>query len=528
MKRTYLYLVFNLLSVHICHSCLNFTIYNVTFNTTNFEYMLHWNKKDLAPDVSFNVQYKRYGQTDWLLLHDCQNITRVYCNLTNAIAGDVEDLMDNQYFGRVMALSKNCTSDWVGSKRLNPRDDTYLILPKLNYIQYVNSITILIPTLTVPTRGKDKQPVTVEDLYIKDNFEYHLNFFNPEKQDIWQRTQTERKFEVSGLSPDTEYNGSVFIMIGDERKSDIQFFVVRTLPDFSFVTLVASLIAAFVIALCAGLLLLSCKYIKQQVQAPNSLIFKRSTTVPIMTLSKEKVISFCTVGFPPTIFVQNSEQKHKEISRKTWQEISGSSQLQMYASQSHEGITPGRDSAVDTQESYCPQKNITSSTTSVHYGEVFDRTSKNLQNTIPNSCSNVSYDPKGVFKINTNQPFVDYDGDVSNAFIDSPLKFDLFSSLCREESNTVLNTVPSIGLIASVTVRDDWGFTAQMEPTAEHPPVLSDLHFDGFTSNKMEEQNLQHTLLGHCGSSYILQAPAKNSTTDTLDRRIVYKKQCIL
>lgn len=124
MKRTYEYLVFNLISVHICHSCLNFTNYNVTFNATNFEYLLHWNKHDLAPEVSFSVQYKRYGQTEWLLLHDCQNITRVYCNLTNAIVGDEEDFMENQYFGRVRALSTNCTSDWVLSKRLNPRDDS--------------------------------------------------------------------------------------------------------------------------------------------------------------------------------------------------------------------------------------------------------------------------------------------------------------------------------------------------------------------------------------------------------------------
>lgn len=60
----------------------------------------------------------------------------------------------------------------------------YLILPKLKYIQHMNSITILVPNPYVPIRRKDKQPVTVEDLYKGDHFEYHLNFFNPEKQDI--------------------------------------------------------------------------------------------------------------------------------------------------------------------------------------------------------------------------------------------------------------------------------------------------------------------------------------------------------
>ncbi|KAM4047778.1 interleukin-22 receptor subunit alpha-1 isoform 1-T1 [Anomaloglossus baeobatrachus] len=368
MKIIYLFLVISFISVHSCESCLNFNNYNVTFNATNFEYMLHWNKHDLAPDVSFNVQYKRYGQTEWSLLHDCQNITEVNCNLTNAITSDVEHFMENQYFGRVMAFSANCTSDWVISKRLSPRDDTYLILPKLNYIQHVNSITILVSTPSVPIMGKDERPVTVEELYKNDHFKYHLNFFNPEKQDKWQKIQTDRIFEVSGLSSDREYNGTVHVSIGNDRKSEIQYFVVRTLPDYSLITLIAILIAVFVTVLGAGFLFFSCKYIKQQVRTPHSLAFKKCTTLPLMTLPKEKMISSCTVGFCPAIFMQNYEQKHQKTLRETWQEKSGNSQLQMYASQSHGASTPGQDSAGDTPKSYRPWKTILSPVSSVHYG----------------------------------------------------------------------------------------------------------------------------------------------------------------
>ncbi|KAM3933247.1 interleukin-22 receptor subunit alpha-1 [Leptodactylus fuscus] len=530
MKATLLCLLFNLMSVHICHTCLNFTIYNVTFSATNFEYMLHWNKDDLPQNVSFNVQYKRYGQPEWLLIHDCQNITRVYCNLTNVITDDEEYFMENQYFGRVKALSSNCTSDWFISKRLNPRDDTYLVLPKLNYVQHVNSITIVIPTPSVPISGKDKQPVTVEDLYRDDHVNYHLNFFDPEKQHTWQEAQAGRKFEVSGLSPDMEYNGSIYMSIGNKRKSDLQYFVVRTLPDHSLVTLIASLIAVFVATLVAGLLLFSCKYIKQQVQTPNSLVFKKSTGLPLMHVPKEKVINSCSVGFCPTIFTQNYEQNYKETSRKTWKEISGNSQLKMYASKSHGAMTQGQDS-VDTQESYCSQNNTSSLVSSVQYGEVLHRTSSNksyLQNTTPSSCSKASYDFEGHLQINTHQPFGDIDGDMSNAFVDDSFKFDLFSSLLGEGTN-ILNSIPPMGLISSVTVRNDEDFTAQMEQTEEHPPVLlTDLDFDGFTSNHMEEDNMQHILLGHGSRSYTLQCPVINSTTNILDATNGYKKQCIL
>ncbi|KAM4047779.1 interleukin-22 receptor subunit alpha-1 isoform 2-T2 [Anomaloglossus baeobatrachus] len=529
MKIIYLFLVISFISVHSCESCLNFNNYNVTFNATNFEYMLHWNKHDLAPDVSFNVQYKRYGQTEWSLLHDCQNITEVNCNLTNAITSDVEHFMENQYFGRVMAFSANCTSDWVISKRLSPRDDTYLILPKLNYIQHVNSITILVSTPSVPIMGKDERPVTVEELYKNDHFKYHLNFFNPEKQDKWQKIQTDRIFEVSGLSSDREYNGTVHVSIGNDRKSEIQYFVVRTLPDYSLITLIAILIAVFVTVLGAGFLFFSCKYIKQQVRTPHSLAFKKCTTLPLMTLPKEKMISSCTVGFCPAIFMQNYEQKHQKTLRETWQEKSGNSQLQMYASQSHGASTPGQDSAGDTPKSYRPWKTILSPVSSVHYGEVLDKTRNHvayLQNTTSYLCSKVS---EGDVKMNTHQAFVDDDSDVSSAFIDDPFKFNLFSSLLSGMSNSVLNSFTPLELISSVTVRDDRDSTAQMEQIEEHGPMLEpDLHFDGFTCNQLEEQNSQRGLLGHGGSSYILQRPVEKSTTDTLDKANVYKKQCTM
>lgn len=51
----------------------------------------------------------------------------------------------------------------------------------------------------------------------------------------WQKPQKDKMFEVSGLSPNTEYNGSVYIMIGDKRKSENQNFAVKTLPGNNFI-----------------------------------------------------------------------------------------------------------------------------------------------------------------------------------------------------------------------------------------------------------------------------------------------------
>ncbi|KAG8548519.1 hypothetical protein GDO81_025134 [Engystomops pustulosus] len=522
MKGTYLFLAFNLISVHSCQSCLTFTNYNVTFTATNFQYMLHWDNDNLPPNVSFNVQYKQYGQTEWLVLHGCQNISKGYCNLTNAITGDEEDFMENQYFGRVQALSPNCISDWVISKRLNPRDDTYLDLPTLNYIPHVNSITIFIPSLSVPVRGRDKKHMTVENLYRDVHFEYHLNFFNPEKQDIWQKSQRDRTFQVYGLSPNTEYNGSIYVSISNERKSDIQFFAVKTLPDYSLVTLSASLVAFLITGLGVGIFFLSYRYLRHRVNIPNSLVIKKSTPQSLMAMPKDNIISSCTVGFCPSTFIQNYEQKHQDISRKVWEDISGNSQLQIYASQLHGAITEGQDSAADTQESSHCRQNITNSlVSSVPYAEVLQRTY--IQITPPDPCIKLSSDSEGEFQINTHQPLVDYDGDLSNAVIDNPFKFDLFSSLLCEESSVDLSSIAPMGLISSVTVRDNDDIIGQSEHTEEQSPVLlTELYFHGFTSNPVEEPMV------HVTSSYILQNPVESSTTETLDTRNVYKKQCIL
>ncbi|XP_068125103.1 interleukin-22 receptor subunit alpha-1 [Hyperolius riggenbachi] len=487
MRRTQYYLLLIYLSMNICHCCLNFTHQDVTFNATNFEYVLQWNNANLPSDVTFSVQYKRYGDTKWILFPECENITDVYCDLTNAITGDIQHFMENEYIGRVRASTSNCSTDWIMSKRLHPRDDTFLILPKLNFTEHVNSITIIVPTPPTPMRIKDGQLMTVEDLYSTTRFEYFLNFFNPEKHSTWQKTQKHGNFKVSGLRPNTEYNGSVYIRIANERKSDIRNFVVKTLPDHSLVTLVCSLIAIFAVVLSTGILYAFCKYVKQHAKMPNSLDFREGQRIQILTPQKEKY-SACTTGFSQMLFLQLYDPLIN-----SHQSLSGNVDPVSYASQGHP-FASGTESSLHTQTSYAQQNNDMTFQTDV-YGGLFEDS---------------NYNPQQQLQRNDQLSLQDMD---SATWRESGSNDGNFNLLLEHEPNTGLAMMSPLALISSVVVDD--GNNDEHTEEAQ-PALLTHLSFDDFPNGSVEDNALEDHFQVQESSQYRLQNPIEcpqNSVT---------------
>ncbi|XP_053563151.1 interleukin-22 receptor subunit alpha-1 [Bombina bombina] len=209
--------------------------------------------------------------------------------------------MEHQYYGRVRALSQYCSSEWVISNRLCPREDTHFSQPELNYIQDVHSVKIFVQAPSVQN---------IEEIY-SNEVEYHLSLSKPEKQELLERTQDNNIFEFSGLSPDTKFNGSVYILISKEKKSETLDFVVQTLPDSLPVTLI---VCAFVTSACllgAGVIFLGYKYAKKTEKTPGSLVFGSTQAVQPMKPSMDKVISFpisnpsCLIHFTPLMPVRS-------------------------------------------------------------------------------------------------------------------------------------------------------------------------------------------------------------------------------
>uniref|UniRef100_A0A8C5MQW2 Fibronectin type-III domain-containing protein n=1 Tax=Leptobrachium leishanense TaxID=445787 RepID=A0A8C5MQW2_9ANUR len=275
MKTVLLCLLFYFASEHASNGCKSSSIQNVIFDTKNFIYLLQWKDKDLNLNATFSVQYKWYGDKEWLMKKGCQNITIPFCNLTDEIIGDLDKFIE--FFGRVKAVSNNCSSDWVMSKRLDPREDTYIDILDLNIIENVRTAEIVV---NVPS------PLINTTFSKQNTIEYYLNFGSTEEV-TRQKIQTNNTFTMTGLYPNTKYNGSVYITINHKRKSDIKMFVFKTLQDPPVLGLLVSLLL-FAGLLSLGLLYICWRYVKQHGKTPNALVFEKQCIFQAIDLPKEK------------------------------------------------------------------------------------------------------------------------------------------------------------------------------------------------------------------------------------------------
>nr|XP_009513438.1 PREDICTED: interleukin-22 receptor subunit alpha-1 [Phalacrocorax carbo] len=264
-------------------SCLK----RAAFSSTNFENILTWETEaDIPPGTVFDVQYKQYGEKSWLNKRECQSITQPFCNLTRETENFTEP-----YYARVRATGRNsCSSNWVYSERFEPRKETIIGAPEVEYIPYVRSIKFLIRAPYTPLRGEDDRQLTIEDIYSKFGaVDYHLTIFNQRTHQKWTKDEQNKEFEVFNLDPDTEYNGTVYIHLL-QRSSKAQVFWVKTLADNTW------LLYCFVaLAFCTGLVFAAVsyviyKYVKKHSAQPMSLDFRGISSFQPLTLTVEHII----------------------------------------------------------------------------------------------------------------------------------------------------------------------------------------------------------------------------------------------
>ncbi|XP_062449796.1 interleukin-22 receptor subunit alpha-1 [Rhea pennata] len=272
-------------------SCLK----HAAFSSTNFENILIWETEaDIPPGTAFDVQYKQYGEKVWLNKRECQGITQPFCNLTH----ETENFTEH-YYARVRATGQNyCSSKWVRSERFEPRKETIIGAPEVEYIPKVRSIKFLIRPPYTPLRGEDDQQLNIEDIYSRfGTVDYHLTIFNQRTHQKWTKNEHNKEFEVSNLDPDTEYNGTVYICLL-ERSSKSQVFWVRTLADKTW------LLYCFVaLAFSAGLVFAAIsyviyKYVKQRSAQPMSLDFRGISPFQPLTLTVEHIIKPINLSKP--------------------------------------------------------------------------------------------------------------------------------------------------------------------------------------------------------------------------------------
>lgn len=256
----------------------------VKFQSSNFENILTWDSRpDSSPDTIYSVQYKTYGEREWLAKEGCQRITRKSCNLTLE-TGNLTEL----YYARVTAIDPGGRSATKMTDRFSSLQHTIIKPPDVTCIPKVRSIQMIVHPIYTPIRAGNGHQLTLEDIF-QDLFyriELHIN-------DTYQMHLggKQREFEFIGLTPDTEFLGTIVIFVPTWSKESAPYMCrVKTLPDRTWTYSFSGAVLFSMGFLVAGLCYLGYRYITKPPPPPNSLNIQRVLTFQPLRFIQEHVL----------------------------------------------------------------------------------------------------------------------------------------------------------------------------------------------------------------------------------------------
>ncbi|XP_030896505.1 interleukin-22 receptor subunit alpha-1-like isoform X2 [Leptonychotes weddellii] len=148
------------LAAHIAEDTSDL-LQHVKFQSSNFENILTWDSGlDSAPDIVYSVEYKKYGEREWLAKEGCQRITRKSCNLTMETGNFMEF-----YYARVTALSAGGRSATKMTDRFSSLQHTTIKPPDVTCIPKVRSIQMIVHPTSTPIRAGDGHRLSLEDVF---------------------------------------------------------------------------------------------------------------------------------------------------------------------------------------------------------------------------------------------------------------------------------------------------------------------------------------------------------------------------
>ncbi|KAM3606275.1 uncharacterized protein V6R79_013576 [Siganus canaliculatus] len=99
----------------------------VRFDAVDYRNVLCWTPPTNSTTLQYYVQWKIYGEPQWLDVDGCQGINQPQCDLSNLTSDPSE-----WYYARVHASSQpSSKSAWALSPRFNPQWDTVISPPVL-------------------------------------------------------------------------------------------------------------------------------------------------------------------------------------------------------------------------------------------------------------------------------------------------------------------------------------------------------------------------------------------------------------
>ncbi|XP_021539807.1 interleukin-22 receptor subunit alpha-1 [Neomonachus schauinslandi] len=271
------------LAAHIAEDTSDL-LQHVKFQSSNFENILTWDSGlDSAPDIVYSVEYKKYGEREWLAKEGCQRITRKSCNLTMETGNFMEF-----YYARVTALSAGGRSATKMTDRFSSLQHTTIKPPDVTCIPKVRSIQMIVHPTSTPIRAGDGHRLSLEDVFSDLFYRLELQVNHTYQMHLGGK---QRDYEFTGLTPDTEFLGTIMIFVPTWSKESAPYVCrVKTLPDRMWTY---SFSGAFLFSmgfLVAGLCYLSYRYITKPPPPPNSLNVQRVLTFQPLRFIQEHVL----------------------------------------------------------------------------------------------------------------------------------------------------------------------------------------------------------------------------------------------
>ncbi|XP_076790086.1 interleukin-22 receptor subunit alpha-1 isoform X2 [Arvicanthis niloticus] len=249
---------------------------HVKFQSSNFENILTWDGGTAStPDTVYSVEYKKYGERKWLTKAGCQRITQKFCNLTLETRNHTEF-----YYAQVTAVSSGGPPVTKMTDRFSSLQHTTIKPPDVTCIPKVRSIQMLVhPTLT-PVLSEDGHQLTLEEIFHDLFYRLELHVNHTYQMHLEGK---QREYEFLGLTPDTEFLGSITILAPILSKESAPYVCrVKTLPDRTWAYSFSGAVL-FSMGFLVGLLCyLGYKYITKPPVPPNSL---EHVLIPVLDLS---------------------------------------------------------------------------------------------------------------------------------------------------------------------------------------------------------------------------------------------------
>ncbi|XP_041646207.1 interleukin-22 receptor subunit alpha-2 [Cheilinus undulatus] len=180
----------------------------VRFDSVDYKNILRWTPPNISEPLLFNIQWKIYGEPQWLDVEGCQGIQKPQCDLSSVTSEPRE-----WYYARVHASSQpSSKSAWALSPRFSPRWNTKISPPHLKLNVTEQGIVIRV-----------KPPkVLVKKMHNSLNFKIYITHTDGGEQEVFDMECCSNKLTLSDLKHKDRYCFQAQTTIPHQAKSSIR------------------------------------------------------------------------------------------------------------------------------------------------------------------------------------------------------------------------------------------------------------------------------------------------------------------